>query len=121
MSNPHHHPGIDYIEISVTDIEAAKAFYGGAFGWSFNDYAPGYCGFVDHSRGDVEAGGFARVEEVTGGGPLIVIYSVALEASLAAVQSNGGVVTKDIFEFPGGRRFELTDPFGNRLAVWTPG
>ena len=28
---------IDYIELNVTDIERSKAFYGGAFGWTFKE------------------------------------------------------------------------------------
>jgi hypothetical protein len=28
-------------------------------------------------------------------------------------------ISKEIFEFPGGRRFEFTDPSGNELAVWS--
>lgn len=31
---------IDYIEFNVADIAASKAFYGGAFGWTFTDYGP---------------------------------------------------------------------------------
>ncbi len=37
---------------------------------------------------------------------------------LTAVRAAGGTITKDIYEFPGGRRFELTDPAGNALGVW---
>jgi predicted enzyme related to lactoylglutathione lyase len=31
----------------------------------------------------------------------------------------GGEISKDIFSFPGGRRFQFTDPSGNELAVWS--
>ena len=41
---PHTHHAIDYIEIYVTDLAAAQAFYAAAFGWSFNAYGPGYAG-----------------------------------------------------------------------------
>ena len=37
---------------------------------------------------------------------------------VAAVTNAGGAIVKDIFSFPGGRRFEFTDPAGNHLAVW---
>ena len=30
----------------------------------------------------------------------------------------GGTVTSGPYEFPGGRRFELSDPSGNVLGVW---
>lgn len=112
------HHGIDYIELGVTDMDRAKRFYGEAFGWTFNDYAPGYVGFVDGARGDREAGGLSLADEVRPGGPLVVLFSGDLEASLASVRAAGGAIVKEIFDFPGGRRFELEDPFGTRLAVW---
>ena len=113
------HHGVDYIEISVTDMARAKAFYGEAFGWRFNDYGPGYTGYVDGARGDREAGGFRLEESVATGGPLVILFSRDIDATLAAVQAAGGEIVAPIFEFPGGRRFELLDPFGNRLGVWT--
>ena len=56
---------------------------------------------------------------MTRGGPLVVLYSEDLAASQAAVEAAGGTIAKDIFEFPGGRRFHFSDPSGNELAVWT--
>ena len=114
---PQHH-SIDYIEFSVTDMAAAQVFYAAAFGWSFTNYGPGYAG-IKALDGDEEIGGFALVEHVVVGGPLVVLYSDDLEASLDKVQAAGGSVLKPIFEFPGGRRFEFADPSGNRLAVWS--
>ncbi|MEM9279380.1 MAG: VOC family protein, partial [Pseudomonadota bacterium] len=38
---------IDYIELNVADIERAKQFYGGVFGWTFTDYGETYCEFSD--------------------------------------------------------------------------
>jgi predicted enzyme related to lactoylglutathione lyase len=34
------------------------------------------------------------------------------------VADAGGRITKDIYEFPGGRRFHIIDPNGNEIAVW---
>ena len=36
---PVHH-AINYVEITVTDMDAAQHFYTAAFGWRFTDYAP---------------------------------------------------------------------------------
>ena len=49
----------------------------------------------------------------------MVLYSTALEDSLAQVEQAGGHITKPIFAFPGGRRFQFTDPDGYELAVWS--
>jgi predicted enzyme related to lactoylglutathione lyase len=114
---PTHH-AIDYIEISVTDVAAAKRFYGAAFGWQFNDYGAGYAGIVGPGS-DAEVGGLAQVEAVRSGGPLVVLYSNALEDSAEAVERAGGRIVKPIFAFPGGRRFHFCDPAGNELAVWS--
>ena len=46
----HTHHAIDYIELSVRDVAAAKRFYGQAFGWQFNDYGPGYAGIRGADR-----------------------------------------------------------------------
>lgn len=31
----------------------------------------------------------------------------------------GGNILKEIFSFPGGRRFHFTEPSGNEFAVWS--
>jgi uncharacterized protein len=106
---------IDYIEFPATDIPATKAFYSGAFGWTFTDYGPDYVAFEDGETG----GGFARVKSLAAGGPLVILYSSALEKTQAIVEKNGGRIAKPIFSFPGGRRFHFLDPNGNELAVWS--
>lgn len=112
----HVHHGIDYIEINVTDMSAAQAFYASAFSWEFTDYAPDYAGI----RKEVgEAGGLRTVEQVAAGGPLVILYSAELDATLAAVREAGGEIVQEPFEFPGGRRFHFLDPAGNQLAVWS--
>lgn len=112
----HAHHAIDYIEISVTDVEAAKAFYASAFGWSFADYGPDYAGIEGDGK---EMGGLRRESEVRPGGPLVILYSDDLEASAEAVTSAGGTLVEPITAFPGGRRFHFADPSGNELAVWS--
>jgi hypothetical protein len=111
----HEHHAIDYIELTVTDIDAAKRFYTAAFGWSFNEYGPDYAGIQGRGK---EAGGLRKADTVTRGGPLVILFSSDLEASLAAVKAAGGIIATEPFTFPGGRRFHFTDPSGNELAVW---
>ena len=112
----HKHHAVDYVEFTVRNIAEAKSFYGAAFGWSFNDYGPEYAGI----RGDDgEVGGFHQATHLRLGGPLVVLYSDDLEASLSAVTAAGGTVVQEPFSFPGGRRFHFKDPSGNELAVWS--
>jgi predicted enzyme related to lactoylglutathione lyase len=112
----HTHHAIDYVEIAVTDIEGAKAFYAGAFGWSLVDYGPDYAGIQAEGK---EMGGLRRDSEVGAGGPLVILYSEDLESSVEAVTSAGGTILRPIYAFPGGRRFHFADPAGNELAVWS--
>ena len=113
----HTHHAINYIEFSVTDMAEAKRFYESAFGWKFNDYGPDYAGI--QKKGGGEAGGMRLAEEVTGGGPLVILYSDDLEMTITNVRDAGGRITQAPFSFPGGRRFHYKDPSSNELAVWS--
>lgn len=101
----------------MRDVAAAKRFYGQAFGWQFNDYGPGYAGIRGADR---EMGGLAQADSVATGGPLVVLYSRDLDATLAAVRAAAGEIVRKPYSFPGGRRFHFRDPSGNELAVWSP-
>ena len=106
---------IDYVEFQAIDIEQMKTFYQTVFGWKFTDYGPDYSSFKD---GRI-AGGFTKSDSVARGGPLVVLVTDDLEAAEASVKEHGGKIVKPIFSFPGGRRFQFTDPSGNELAVWS--
>jgi len=108
------HHQIQYIEFLSPDFSKIKQFYTDAFGWEFTDYGPEYTAF----SGDYVDGGFAQGEPQAGS-VLVILYSDDVEGSKGMVEKTGGNITKDIFEFPGGRRFEFTDPDGNHLAVWS--
>lgn len=115
MTKEHH--AIDYIELGVTDLAATRAFYEAAFGWEFNDYGPDYAG-IRSPGGEGEAGGLNPGSAPSGAGPLVLLYSEDLDATVEAVVSAGGAVVAGPYGFPGGRRFEFTDPSGNRLGVY---
>ena len=115
------HHSIDYVELPVTDLAAAQAFYGAAFGWEFVPYGPGYAGIRTAAEsGEDEAGGLrlAEAADVSRGGPFVLLFSEDLDATLAAVQGAGGQVVEGPYEFPGGRRVHFLDPSGNELGVW---
>jgi uncharacterized protein len=119
QSSAHRHHAIDYVELTVTDLEQAKRFYSEAFGWRFNDYGPEYAGIQSPQSGSApEVGGLSKGQEVQAGGPLVLLYSTDLDRSVEAVRQAGGQVVNGPYAFPGGRRFHFTDPSGNELGVW---
>lgn len=109
---------INYVEFPAKNIEATKHFFTTAFGWSFIDYGPDYTCFTNQGLN----GGFFRSEQASttqNGGALIVLISEDLEDTETKVKEADGIVCKDIFSFPGGRRFHFIEPSGNEFAVWT--
>lgn len=110
------HHTIDYIEFTVRDVAAAKRFYGAAFGWQFHDYGPEYASI---KGGSGEVGGLRQSNEARTTGPLVILFSTDLEQSVAAVKKAGGKILREPYSFPGGRRFNFTDPSGNELGVWS--
>lgn len=118
-TDAHVHHALDYIEFGVTDMAAAKTFYTAAFGWAFTDYGPEYAGIQNLGGAPGEFGGLRLEAAVVRGGVLPALYSSYLEASFAAVKAAGGTIVVEIFDFPGGRRFQCLDPSGNELAVYS--
>lgn len=104
---------LNYVELPVGDVAASRAFFEAAFGWTLTPFGPVYA--ATEGRGtDLglvgDAGGRAA--------PLPVIEVDDLESALAAVEEAGGIVTRPIFTFPGGRRFHFREPSGCELGVW---
>jgi predicted enzyme related to lactoylglutathione lyase len=119
MSGPsvHLHHAIDYVELTVTDLEQAKRFYTQAFGWRFTDYGPEYAGIQSPQGGSApEVGGLRTGQEVRAGGPFVLLDSTDLNQSVEAVKNAGGQVVNGPYEFPGGRRFHFTTRAGTNWA-----
>jgi len=112
------HEKINYVELPVKDIEATKAFFTKAFGWSFTDYGSEYTAFSNEGLD----GGFFKSNlfaSTNSGSALIIFYSKNLEQTQSKIEQAGGAIIKPIFSFPGGRRFHFGDPNGNEYAVWS--
>ena len=106
----------DYIEIPVTDLGKARAFFEALFGWSFQEWGPEYTSFND-GRLD---GGFRLVDvPAPATGILLVFHSDDLERDVGRVKELGATISQDIFDFPGGRRFHFVDPVGTEFAFWS--
>lgn len=113
--NEHH--TINYAEVPTQDIEATKQFFADVFGFSFKDFGNDYTAFSDSGL----EGGFYRSNTpatTERGSALLVFFSDDLEASEQSVKDAGGKICREIFTFPGGRRFHFHAPGGSEFAVW---
>ncbi len=108
---------IDYLEFTSPDLPATKAFFASAFGWGFNDYGPEYQEIIGAGvSGAGISGGIAAGDLAP---PLVILKTEDIEAALARVTAAGGQITRPIFAFPGGRRFQFREPGGSEMAVWS--
>ena len=112
------HEKLDYVEYPAKDMAATKRFFEAVFGWSFVDYGSDYTAF---SNQGLDGGFFRSTLSSTSenGAALTIFYSKNLEATEEKVKQAGGVIIKEIFSFPGGRRFHFIEPSGNEFAVWS--
>lgn len=116
-----------WIEHSCSDQDAAKQFYGGLFGWSFDDRPMG--------DGD-EAGIYSMAQidgdPVAGLGPVMDpnqpaswgVYLAAddVDAAVQAAQDGGGSVLAGPFDvMEAGRMAWVADPQGAAVGLWQAG
>lgn len=112
---------IAWWEIRVTDLEAAKAFYGTVFGAKVTDMFPGYAMLA----GD-DGRPFGALELTTDAVPTQSYQNTYfgtedLEATLGAIERAGGTVDKprELISDEFGWWALARDPFGNRLGLCT--
>ena len=108
------HEQVQYIEFLSKDISRAKQFYTKSFDWKFTDYGQDYTAF----EGEYVDGGFTSGTPVKGT-VLVILYSNNIENTQKKIVAAGGIIVKEIFNFPGGKRFHFKDPDGYELAVWS--
>lgn len=114
--NKHHQ--INYCEFAATDLAATESFFNKLFNWVFTHYGEEY---MDCEDGGLMVG-FYRAELKTtqeSGGAMLTFYSDDLEKSFDEVITAGATITKEIFSFPGGQRFQFAEPSGNEFAIWS--
>lgn len=112
------HEKINYLEFPASDLDAVRAFFESVFGWKFTAYGDDY---IDSDGGGMMVGFYrdSKTALADNGSVLVTFYSNDLAATEKKVTEGGGTVIKPTFSFPGGRRFQFTDPSGNEWAVWS--
>jgi predicted enzyme related to lactoylglutathione lyase len=106
---------IDYVEIPAREVGRSKQFYSTVFGWTYEDWGADYA----DTRSSGVGSGLNGSSDHRPKTALVTLYADHLENVRDAVVAAGGMITREIFSFPGGRRFHFTDPAGNELAVWS--
>lgn len=109
---------INFIELPILSpglLAPVKAFYSQVFGRSYQDWGKDYSDTTDSGIGS----GLNADPAHQSHAPLPVLYTHDLERKRQEILTAGGVITREIFSFPGGRRFHFKDLAGNELALWS--
>jgi uncharacterized protein len=110
-----------WVDTSQPDPDAAAAFYGGLFGWEFEDAMP--VGSEDrYLVARLRGGDVAAVSSQPEGAPSQAIWNTYIwvedadEAAAKAREAGGSVLTEPFEVMDAGRMAVLADPEGPRSA-----
>ena len=111
-----------WIDTDQPDVDAARHFYAGLFGWAFSDAipadAPGTYLIATLDGADVAAIGPADDATATWNTYIAVDDADAVSASVRA--AGGTVTVEPVDAGPGGRLAGCTDPAGAHFRLWQP-
>jgi uncharacterized protein len=130
-------PGVPcWVEASHPDPDAARDFYGGLFGWEFENFAPDDDGTYFIARGEtksssifdvsgaVRSGDVAGVRSNPEAAPPIAMWNTyfwveSADEAVSRVRDAGGSVVTEPFEFNDASRMAVcTDPEGAAFGLW---
>lgn len=119
-----HAPGtFSWVDLTTSDSEAAKSFYGDLLGWEFEDSQ--IPGGGDYSFCRVGGDNVAGIAPSTEGFPphwnSYVTVTSADDASERAKVLGGTVVEEPFDVMEAGRMALIRDPTGAGICVWQPG
>jgi uncharacterized protein len=112
-----------WVDLGTTDVEEAKAFYGGLFGWEFGERPGGDgAGYTLCRLRGRDVAGIHRHDPAEGLGWASSIAVDDLEAATARARELGAAVLAEPFEVGGaGRTAVLRDPAGAVVSLWQAG
>ena len=111
-----------WVDLGTTDVAGAKAFYGGLFGWTFEDVPPGEDAFYTLCRLDgKDVTGLHPHSEAEGSGWTSYVRVDDADAVARKAEAAGGAVVNPPVEVPGTSRVAvIRDPGGVDVALWEP-
>jgi predicted enzyme related to lactoylglutathione lyase len=110
-----------WVDLGTNDAAGAKAFYGGLFGWEFDDLPTGEQGTYSTCRlkGRAVAGLYDRAEQPAWGSYISVEDA---DRATARARELGAEVLAEPFDTPGGGRVAtVRDPAGAVVSLSRPG
>ncbi len=113
-----------WIDLATTDLEAAKGFYSGLFGWSIVEVPSPEGAYCMLNKDDAPVGACYQMsdEMMANGIPshwATYITVANLEATLEKVAAHGGTVVQPPHDIPGsGRMAAVQDPAAAVFALW---
>jgi uncharacterized protein len=117
-------PGVPcWVDTNQPDPEAAVSFYGGLFGWEFEDLMP-ESSDRSYYIGRMRGGDVAAVGSLPAGGPALTAWntyiwvSSADESAASAKAAGGRVLTAPFDVSDAGRMALCADPEGAPFCVW---
>lgn len=117
-----------WVDLQTTDQDAAKTFYGGLFGWEFEDMPMGDDGVYSMAtiRGEnVAAISRQSAEMIEHGAPPLWNTYIAVDsvdAAVAKVAAAGGRLLMEPFDvMEAGRMAWVADPTGASVGLWQAG
>ncbi len=117
-------PGVPcWVDTSQPDLDAALRFYGGLFGWEFEDAMPEGAA-IRYFIGRINDGDAAAVGSIPEGAPPMAMWNTyvlvdnADESAAKARDAGGGVAMEPFDVMDSGRMAVLTDPEGAVFCIW---
>jgi len=119
------HGSFSWADAGTTDATAAKKFYGGLFGWTFQDTpaGPGATYTMCFLEGAPVCALYEMPPEMKGMPPHWMTYISVddVEATTKKAATNGGKVMKEPFDvMEHGRMSVIQDPSGAIVSLWQP-
>jgi uncharacterized protein len=112
-----------WIDLSTSDVDRAKQFYGSVFGWSFEDAGPEYGGYVNASKDGPPVAGMIYNDPQwnTPDGWSIYLHTADVKATFDAAIAAGATSWVEPMEVKDkGFMAVLTDPTGAHFGLWQP-
>ncbi|MEV0530691.1 VOC family protein [Kitasatospora sp. NPDC050463] len=118
-----YHEGVPcWVELAAPDVERARRFYGGLFGWEYVATGPVGDEYLVATVRGVQVAGIRSRRAVDGQGPPAWTTYLAVDDAdrmAGLVQEAGGLVVFEPFEVPDqGRGVLAVDPLGAVFGLW---